>query len=69
MALPAAPFIAPASGTIDQRLAQVATAINKKADAATEPAYSAVLLIAPDRSVWRLSVDPTGALSTAQVTR
>jgi hypothetical protein len=66
---PVAPFTAPFSGSDDQKFAMVAEAISRKADATTQPTYSAVLLIAPNGSAWRLSVDNTGALSTAAVPR
>jgi hypothetical protein len=66
---PAAPFIAPYSGDLDQRLALLADALSRKADTTSIPTYSAVMLIAPDGSAWRLSVDATGALSTAAVPR
>jgi hypothetical protein len=64
---PPAPFIAPVAGDMDQRLAQVAQAINRKADATTVPSFSAIILRAPNGSSWQLSVDNTGALSTAVV--
>ena len=66
---PPAPFVAPVSGDIVQRLSQVAEAINKKADVTAEPTYSAVLLVASNGSVWRLTVDSAGALHTASVPR
>jgi hypothetical protein len=66
---PPAPFIAPFSGTDDQKFAMLADAISHKADQTAEPVYSAVMLIAPNGSVWRLTVDATGAISTAAVTR
>jgi len=64
-----APTPTPAGGTLDQRFAQLALAVSRKADVTSEPAYSAVLLTASDGSTWRVSVDPTGALVTAVVTR
>jgi hypothetical protein len=69
MARPPAPFIAPFSGSIDQRLAMIADAMNRKANMSDEPVYAAVMLIAPNGSTWRLSVDNTGALSTTAVPR
>jgi hypothetical protein len=54
---------------MDQRLAMVADALSRKADATSIPTYNAVMLIAPNGSAWRLSVDNTGALSTAAVPR
>jgi hypothetical protein len=69
MAYAPAPFVAPFSGTDDQKFAMVADALSRKADSTSVPTYSAVMLIAPDGSTWRLSVDATGALSTAAVPR
>jgi hypothetical protein len=64
-----APFIAPTSGDIDQRLALMASMMSRKANMTDQPTYAAVLLIAPDGSTWKLTVNATGALSTAQVVR
>jgi hypothetical protein len=69
MAQPPAPLIAPVSGTTEQRLQQLADAISRKQDRASEPVYASVLLLAPNGAAWRLSVDNTGALSTAAVPR
>jgi hypothetical protein len=69
MAQPPAPVIAPISGTIEQRLQQLADAISRKQDRASEPVYASVLLLAPNGAAWRLSVDNTGVLSTAAVPR
>lgn len=66
---PPAPFIAPASGDIDQRLAQVAQAVNRKADITSVPTYNALQLVAPNGSVWAVSVDNSGALSTMEIPR
>jgi hypothetical protein len=64
-----APFTPPLSGTVEQRLASFANALNKKADQTLQPTYSAVQLIAADGGVWLLSVDTTGTLQVAQVPR
>jgi hypothetical protein len=64
---PAAPFTAPITGELNQRLAVVAAAINRKADATATPSFSAITLRAPDGSSWTLSVDATGTLVTTQV--
>jgi hypothetical protein len=66
---PPAPFVAPTTGTIDQRLARFADAINRKADQTLMPVYSAVRLIAPDGSVWALTISDAGALEIAVVPR
>ena len=66
---PPAPFIAPMSGDIDQKLQAMAGAINKKADITSVPTYAHIHLIAPNGAVWMLSVDDTGALSTMVMPR
>lgn len=66
-AFPPVPFVAPVGGDIDQRLAQVAQAINAKADATTVPTFSAVLFSASDGSTWRLKISPTGTILLDQV--
>jgi len=64
-----APFIASISGDLNQRLAQVADAINRKADATTTPSFNSIVLQAPDGSAWQLTVDASGAIVTSQVLR
>jgi hypothetical protein len=64
---PPAPFTAPISGDIDQRLSQIATEINRKADSTAEPVFSAVLFRATDGSTWRMRISPTGAVLLDQV--
>ena len=67
---PPAPFTAPVSGTLDQRLAGIAAAINKKADAGVQgAAYHFLALIDPTGATWRITVDAAGALHTEQVPR
>jgi hypothetical protein len=66
---PVAPIVAPFQGDVNQRLSMLADAISKKADVTTEPAYSAVLLRAPNGTTYRLAVSNTGAISTTVVTR
>ena len=66
---PPAPFTAPMSGTLEQRLAAVAEAINRKADANGAAVFPFIGLRSPDGSTWKLSVDDTGALSTEAVPR
>ena len=67
-AMPPAPFVAPVSGNIDQRLAQIADAINQKADRNT-PVFYWVKLISADGTTWALSVDNGGNLHTTKVLR
>lgn len=64
-----APTQAPVAGSLEVRLAALATAISRKADITAEPVYSSVLLIAPNGATWRLAVSDTGVLSTASVPR
>jgi hypothetical protein len=66
---PAAPFVAPLSGDINQRLAQVADALNRKADANGASVFPMIGLSSPDGTTWKLSVDNTGALSIVAVPR
>lgn len=61
-----APFVAPVTGDIDQRLAEIANAINEKADRNT-PVFYWVRLIAPNGGTWAVSVDDIGNLHTTQV--
>lgn len=64
---PPAPFLPPTSGDIDQRMAQIAEAINKKADSTALPTFSAIYLRATDGSTWRLGVSTAGGLVIDQV--
>jgi hypothetical protein len=64
-----APQQVPLVGSITDRLSALAAAISRKADNTLEPTYAAVMLSAPDGSTWKLTVDATGALHTAQVPR
>jgi hypothetical protein len=67
---PAAPFTVPVNGDIDQRLAAIATELNKKANAGIAgPAYHFLGLIAPDGGNWRVYVDNAGVLHTELVPR
>lgn len=66
---PPAPFVAPISGDIDQKLAQVAAAINRKADEQGTPTFAWVKLMAPGGKVYAISVDDIGNLHTTEVLR
>jgi hypothetical protein len=67
---PPPPFQAPMSGTIDERLANIATAINRKADQGVQGTATHFLaLIAPDGSTWRIEIDTAGVLHTTVVPR
>ena len=66
---PPAPFSPAMTGSPRDQLRQIADAISRKADATLEPAYTAVLLIAPNGTTYRVAVDDAGALSTVVVPR
>lgn len=65
--LPAAPFVAPVAGTIDQKLAQVAAAINRKADATAVPTFRAIQFNTMNGETWRFYIDSGGAVRIEQV--
>jgi hypothetical protein len=64
---PPAPFQAPTAGDIDQRLSQIADAINRKADSTALPTFSAIYLRASNGSTWRVGISTAGALVIDQV--
>ena len=66
---PPAPFSAQLSGNLQDQVRQVADALSRKADATSEPVYSAVMLIAPGGATYRVSVDDAGVLSAVVVAR
>jgi hypothetical protein len=66
---PPAPFTAPVSGSIEQRLAAVADALNRKADVNGAAVFPFIGLRSPDGSTWKLSVDNAGTLQTEVVPR
>jgi hypothetical protein len=67
---PPAPFTAPVSGNIEQRLAAIADAINRKLDAGgSNTAFPFIGMQSPNGTTWRLSVDDTGAVVTVMVPR
>jgi len=67
---PAAPFQAPTGGSIDERLAVIATELNKKANAGIAgPSYHFLGLISPNGTAWRVTVDDAGVLHTEATPR
>jgi len=67
---PAAPFQAPTSGSIDERLAIIAAELNKKANSGIAgPSYHFLGLISPNGTAWRLTVDDAGVLHTEATPR
>jgi hypothetical protein len=66
---PAAPFVAPLSGDINQRLAQIADALNRKADANGATVFPFIGLTSPNGTTWKISIDDTGALHFDAVPR
>jgi hypothetical protein len=65
--MPAAPFVAPISGELDQKLAQVAAAINRKADVTAVPTFSAIMFATSNGETWRFYIDVGGAVRIEQV--
>ena len=64
------PYTAPTSGDLNTILANMAAAINKKADAGgATTAYHFVGMLSPNGTTWRLTVDDAGALHTEMVPR
>jgi hypothetical protein len=66
---PAAPFTAPISGDINQRLSQIADAINRKADANGATVFPFIGLTDSTGQTWKITVDTSGVLHTEVVTR
>ncbi len=67
---PPAPFTSPLSGDIDQRLADIVAALNRKQDQGIQgTAQHFLALIAPDGSTWRIEIDDAGVLHTSVVPR
>jgi hypothetical protein len=61
---PPAPFTAPTDGSLDERLAAIAAAINSKASANVTPAYHSLALIDDTGQTWRVKVHADGTLHT-----
>jgi phosphoketolase len=66
---PPAPFVAPVSGDINQRLQQLADAINAKQSATSPPTWPFIGLRSPDGTTWKVSVDNAGTIATEAVPR
>ena len=67
---PAPPFQAPMSGSLDERLANIAEAINRKADQGVQgTAQHFLALISPNGTTYRIEIDNAGALHTTVVPR
>lgn len=67
---PAAPFSAPTSGSIDERLAIIAAELNRKANSGIAgPSYAFLGLLSPNGTAWRLTVDDAGVLHTEATPR
>jgi hypothetical protein len=62
---PPAPFQAPTSGSIDERLSIMAAEINRKANAGgAGPSYAFLGLRSPDGTSWRVSITDAGTIVT-----
>ena len=67
---PAAPFTVPQSGSLDERLAAIAGAINRKQDAGVAgTAFPFIGLVDDTGQTWRVTVDNVGVLHTQLVPR
>ena len=67
---PPPPFQAPVSGDIDQRLAAIATELNRKQDAGVaNTAFPFIGMLDDTGQTWRLTVDAAGVLHTELVPR
>ena len=67
---PPAPFTVPANGSIDERFAAIASAINRKQDAGiASSAFHFIGLVDDTGQTWRLTVDAAGSLHTELVPR
>ena len=67
---PPAPFTAPVSGSIEQRLAAIADELNRKLDAGgSSTAFPFIGMISPNGTTYRLSVDDAGNVVTVMVPR
>lgn len=65
---PAAPFVAPSSGSIEERLAAIAQEINRKADRVTIPAVTAIEMTSEAGTPYLVYVDAQGNLRTVAMT-
>jgi hypothetical protein len=65
---PAAPYRAPEGGTIEQRLADIAEAINGKADRVGTPNFTAITLHGENGTDYLIYVDAAGTLRCEPVT-
>ena len=66
---PPAPFVAPVSGDIEQRLAQITDMVNAMQDTNTSPTYPWVGLTDELGQTWRLYMQSNGQLRSELVTR
>ena len=66
---PPAPFTAPTTGDIDQRLAEMANAINAKASASVPTVFKFLGLQDSTGQTWKITIDAAGVLHTEVVPR
>jgi hypothetical protein len=66
---PAAPFVVPLGGDLEQQFAAVANAINRKADANGATVFPFIGLTDSSGQTWKISVDTSGVLHTEVVPR
>lgn len=65
---PPQPYVAPVNGTVEERLADIARAINTKADRVGIPNVSAIQMTGQDGLPYLIYVDATGVLKCDPVT-
>ena len=67
---PVPPFQAPTSGSLDERLATIATELNRKANQGVQgTAYPFIALVSPNGQTWRVEITDAGVLHTILVPR
>ena len=66
---PPAPFSPALTDNPRDQMRQIADALSRTADATLEPVYTAVQLISPNGTTYRIAVDDAGALSAVVVPR
>jgi len=67
---PAPPYQAPMGGSLDERLANMAAAISRKADQGVQgTAQHFLALIDPSGQTWRIEITTAGVLVTSLVPR
>lgn len=64
-----APFSAPTSGDLEQRLSQIVGMVNSVRSIAVAPTVTSITMTDPTGQAWSITIDSTGALHTALIPR